>query len=83
MPAIVTRVVLRSFNGTACPPERCHPSENYWALIGESGSIVEPLNEKGRFLVKFDNSIANQKLHCHNPVPNSLYILATDLEVIL
>jgi hypothetical protein len=82
MLAINTRVVLRSFNGAVFSPEGCHPGENYWVLIGEKGSIVEPLNEKGRFLVKFDNSLANQLLHCHNPAPNSLYVLATDLEEI-
>lgn len=80
MLALNTRVILRSFNGTAIPPESCHPGENYWMLIGGRGSIVEPLNQNGRFLVKFDSSVADQGLHCHNPVPNSLYILATDLE---
>ena len=77
-----TRVVLRSFNGTAFPSESCHPGENYWALIGERGSVIEPLNENGRCLVKFDSSLENRGLHCHNPVPNSLYILVTDLEAI-
>ena len=82
MLALNAKVVLRSFNGTATPPAGCLPGENYWMLIGESGTIVEPLNQNERFLVKFDNSVADHGLHCHNTIPNSLYILATDLEAI-
>jgi hypothetical protein len=73
------RVVLRSFNGTLSTPPRCDPSENYWALIGEGGTVVETINESARVLVRFDRPVTARGLHCHNPVPNSLYILETDL----
>lgn len=77
-----TRVILKSFNGTSSAPHGCHPEENYWALIGENGTVVEPRNDKGRVLVCFDSSVLQLGLHCHNPVPNSLYILPSDLQVL-
>lgn len=74
------RVILRSFNGTASAPSDCRPDENYWELIGENGTVVETINDKNRVLVKFDNSVSDRGLCCHNLVANSLYILETDLE---
>jgi hypothetical protein len=76
------RVVLLSFNGTLSALEYCEPSENYWALIAESGTVIETINERHRVLVKFDNSVSDCGLHSHNPIPNSLYILETDLKKI-
>ena len=74
------RVVLLSFNGTLSAPEDCETNENYWALIGESGTVIETANERCRVLVKLDNSVSGFGLHCHNAIPNSLYILETDLK---
>ena len=77
-----SRVTLRSFNGTSFAPRDCRPDENYWALIGDVGTVVETINERARVLVKFDRSVSERGLHCHNPVPNTLYILEADLEQI-
>lgn len=76
------QVILRSFNGTLSAPAGCHPDENYWALIGERGSVVETINERGRVLVQFYGPVSERGLHCHNPFPKSLYILESDLEKI-
>ena len=77
-----SRVILRLFNGSLTATIGCDPKENYWALIGERGTVVEPRNDNARFLVKFDCQVSERNLHCHNPIPNSLYILETDLEEI-
>lgn len=82
MTALNSKVILRTFNGSSIPPIGCSPDENYWALIGETGIVVEPKNTRGRVLVKFDASIVDYGLHCHNAIPNSLYILESDLEVL-
>lgn len=76
---INSQVALRSFNGTASAPSDCRQDENYWLLIGEVGTVVETINTKARVLVKFDRPVSEHGLCCHNPVPNSLYILETDL----
>jgi hypothetical protein len=76
------KVILSTFNGTATSPEACQNDENYWLLIGCSGRIVEAKNKNGRVLVLFDESVSEKGLHCHNPVPNSLYILASDLRAV-
>jgi acetylornithine/N-succinyldiaminopimelate aminotransferase len=73
------RVSVLSFNGEFFAPEDCVADDNYWALIGESGMVIETINKSGRVLVKFDNSIIEMGLNCHNPIPNSLYLLETDL----
>jgi hypothetical protein len=77
-----TKVILRSFNGTLSPSAERIPGENYWRLIGESGTVIEAPNARNRVLVKFDKAVSERGLVCHNPVPDSLYILATDLEVL-
>jgi len=74
------KVRLKSFNGKLSPPRGTSDEENYWKLIGQSGEIVEPKNERGRVLVKFDETVKSLGLACHNPVENSLYILESDLE---
>lgn len=79
---INSRVVLRSFNGTVSAPSGCRQDENYWLLIGEGGTVIETINAKARVLVKFDGPVSGRGLCCHNPDPNSLYILETDLEQI-
>lgn len=74
-----TKVVLKTFNGTDAAPEACPKGENYWLLIGSTGHIAAERNPQGRVLVRFDESVSEKGLHCHNPVPNSLYILESDL----
>jgi hypothetical protein len=75
-----SRVVLRSFNATKSAPSDCRPDENYWLLLGAVGTVVELANSTGRVLVEFEVSVADFGLSCHNPTPNSLYILERDLE---
>jgi hypothetical protein len=78
-----SRVVLRSFNGTRSTPCECRTDENYWTLIGETGTVVDTSSVPslpGRVLVRFDTAVSARGLVCHNAVPNSLYILETDLE---
>ena len=82
MHAINSKVILRLFNGISVPPLGCRPDENYWVLIGETGTIVEPINARGRVLVKFDTSVNHYGLHCHNEIPNSLYVLESDIEAL-
>ncbi|UCV19283.1 hypothetical protein [Ferribacterium limneticum] len=76
------KVILTTFNGTAASPEECPRGENYWLLIGSTGHIAEAKNKNGRVLVLFDESVSGKGLHCHNPVPNSLYILESDLKAV-
>jgi hypothetical protein len=77
-----TKVRLKTFNNTSTTPEGCDPSEDYWSLIGEAGTIKQSENDRGRVLVQFDISVESKGLHCHNEVKNSLLILTTDLEEI-
>jgi hypothetical protein len=74
------RVRIKSFNGSSVSPPACKESENYWRLIGELGTVVAPKNERSRYLVKFDVSVAGLGLHCHNPIENSLWIHGADLQ---
>jgi hypothetical protein len=78
--ATSTRVRLRSFNGTTQGPPERKPDENYWLLVGMEGVVVEPKNEQNRLLVRFLESISSLGLQSHNPIPNTLLILETDLE---
>jgi acetylornithine/N-succinyldiaminopimelate aminotransferase len=73
------RVRLESFNGSVAASEVCKPEENYWALIGQTGEVVAPKNERQRLLIKFDVLVASFGLHCHNEIDNSLFILESDL----
>lgn len=77
---LYSKVILISFNGLLSAPEHCEPKENYWVLIGESGTVIETINDRNRVLVRFDNSISDRGLYCHNSIANSLYILETDLK---
>ena len=75
---------LVSFNGTTQPDEDFSSNENYWILIGQSGTLInfsEELNfgNDNRVLLRFDKNLANQGLECHNPVRNTLWVLKTDL----
>jgi hypothetical protein len=78
--SVNSKVTLRSFNGAPSGPADIRPAENYWLLIGASGVVVDSTNAKGRVLVKFDASVQELGLACHNPSANSLYILESDLE---
>jgi len=80
--ALNCRVILRTFNGTQITPADCRPDENYWALLGEHGTVVETINARARVLIKFDRTVSELGLHCHNAISNGLYILETDLEKI-
>lgn len=75
-----TRIILKTFNGTAVSPEPVPHGENYWLLVGRAGRIVDERNRNGRALVLFDDPVSSAGLHCHNPLANSLYILESDLE---
>lgn len=75
-------VRLISFNGETCAPSNVHPPENYWLLFGQEAEIVALSTGRahaGRVLVKFVVSVSELGLHCHNEIPNSLWILQTDL----
>ncbi|GLQ18001.1 hypothetical protein [Maritalea porphyrae] len=77
------RVRLASMLGTTSPPSDVEAHENYWKLIGEAGQLLEEGTENdflGRFLVRFDENVTSLGLECHNPIPNTLWILSTDLE---
>jgi hypothetical protein len=79
-------VTLVSFNGAYFQPLGGDPKENYWKLIGWDGKIVDDAPPEGvskdRVLVQFSCDVASQGLHCHNPVPNSLWISRVDLVAI-
>ena len=75
-------VKLKTFNGENYPNSDCDPSENYWQLIGKAGVVVKNKNCRGRVLVQFHDDIGKLGLHCHNEVPNSLFILPSDLQAI-
>ena len=77
-----TKVKLVTFNGSIESLDKCDPSENYWSLIGATGTISKMENARGRVLVTFNSEVSDLGLHCHNEIPNSLLILASDLEVI-
>ena len=76
------RVRLNTFNGSSIAPPDCKVPENYWLLIGHVGTIVSFNAELNRYLVQFEKSVHVFGLHCHNPEPNSLYILGKDLVLI-
>lgn len=78
--AIGERVILRSFNGTAIPPQDCKPGENYWLLIGSAGKIVSHRSDGQRMVVEFETSVHSFGLHCHNEIANSLIIKTSDLK---
>jgi hypothetical protein len=81
------RVTLRSFRGTASAPEETRDADNYWLLIGQSGTVVDTddVSKIGRhpngarMLVTLDQKVAEMGLACHNEVPNALWLFASDL----
>ena len=82
------RVKLLTFNGKQPPPSGAPADKDYWRLIGWHGTIVQSISQpclvasfsaEPRLLVQFDHSVSALNLHCHNDVPNSLWILESDL----
>jgi acetylornithine/N-succinyldiaminopimelate aminotransferase len=77
---INSKVQLVTFNGLLFSPDKCDPKENYWALIGKTGFVIEPQNIRKRVLVQFEENLCELGLTSHNPKPNSLLILISDLK---
>jgi hypothetical protein len=82
------RVMLKSLKTEGTARADAAADENYEKLIGWRGTIVQSPSEAGlfasfseepRLLIQFDQSVTEMKLHCHNDVPNSLWILESDL----
>ncbi len=73
------KVRLVTFNGEVKCSDDCDPKENYWCLINSTGEVVSSINGRGRVMVTFDIDVSVHGLHCHNEIPNSLYILPSDL----
>lgn len=85
---IDTKVILRTFAGSANAPAGTANNENYWRLIGTTGIVIDdknpdwaPLLGGHRVLVLFDTNPSDSGLESHNEVPNSLWIAVTDLEL--
>lgn len=82
------KVILKTFNGTATSLAETKPTEDYWKLIGTQGVVQQTWEQANfdmkqpRFLVKFDTDVNRLGLDCHNEIPNSLWILGSDIEPI-
>jgi hypothetical protein len=76
---INNKVILNTFLGTKASIEKVDARENYWKLVGQTGTILERKNN--RVLVKFDSKIDQFKLENHNLVKDSLWILSSDLVI--
>lgn len=79
---IGTRVELVTFDGAGVAPPDHLASENYWLLLGQRGRVIGVSEQLSRLLVRFDCAVERFGLHCHNPEPDSLYILASDLRTV-
>ena len=75
------RVLLKSFNGSLIAPQDIKHEENYWLLIG-SKAVVEVCGNADRVLLKFERDLSSLGLISHNEVPNTLWILISDLKFI-
>jgi len=77
-----TPVRLKTFLGTNNPTEEIDKSDDYWKLIGQSGTVIDDnLADKERVLVLFDKDLDDFQLANHNPIKNSLMIKKSDLEL--
>ncbi|OOQ59341.1 hypothetical protein [Mucilaginibacter pedocola] len=76
------RVILKTFLGETTAPESTEPWNDYWKLLGEEGEVIGDEIYNQRVLVLFHTDLNIFKLANHNPVPNSLWILPSDLETI-
>lgn len=79
---IGSRVRLRSFDGTCDTPADTVPSEDYWRLIGTTGTVRNRQSSREaqpRVLVQFHADVASMGLDCHNPIENALWVCEGDL----
>ena len=84
-----SKVRMKTVLGTVQPPADVRKEENYWTLIGCTGTITSEERrtnpaypEMGAsVLVTFDEDVLSYGLYCHNEAPNALWIFETDLEV--
>ena len=75
------RVALKSFKGSLIAPQDVKPEENYWQLIG-SKAVVEFANDTDRVFINFERNFSALGLVNHHEVPNSLWVLISDLKFI-
>lgn len=73
--------MLKSFKGSLIAPHGVKPEENYWQLIG-SKAVVEVANKTDQVLLKFERDLSGLGLANHNEVPNTLWILISDLKFV-
>ena len=81
------RVRLKSFRGTTHAPVDTRQVDDYWLLVGLLGTVVDTDDVAkigrhsggSRVLVKFDCQVTDLGLHCHNEVPNAIWVFASDL----
>lgn len=78
------KVILNTFLGKK-NTNNLRDENHYWILIGESGKVIEINNDlfEGRVLVLFDNDLDELNLNNHNLIKNSLWILETDLIMVV
>jgi hypothetical protein len=82
-------VVLKSFLGLEIAPLNVKTRENYWRVVGYSGTVAGgegeykiPRHKNGeRLLVKFNCDLNEMGLESHNEIDNSLWIFVTDLAI--
>jgi len=75
---------LKTFNGKTTADVDCNENENYWKLIGVTGTLINFARElnfpnEDRVLIQLDVDVNAQGLECHNDKPNALWILSSDL----
>ena len=84
------RVRLVSFDGKRTRHVGTPPNEDYWKLVGASGTTVESEEERRHFPIRgrkarvcdqFDPDLAELGLEAHNRVKNSLWIRCSDLSL--
>jgi hypothetical protein len=77
-----TPVRLKTFLGTKIPTSDVDKSDDYWKLIGQSGTVIDDnLTDKEKVLVLFDKDLNDFQLASNNPIKNSVIINKSDLEL--
>ncbi len=87
---LTQKVIVKSFNGEANGPDDVKPNENYWLLLGETGTVVslnagqwlQKRHGEDVYLIQFNTDLHEAGLEAHNEVPNSLWFRGSDLEAI-